>query len=558
MRVLLIYNNKPRLTFGFLPGPYGLESIRARLSSISIECDIVNPFLSRDPKEVIKKSIHNDTFLIGISLRNIDDALVLWDVAYSGGNIQTEFCLDDVKGILSLCRKFAPGVPIVLGGAPVLHMQERLLRYLTDDTLTYVSTEQDFVCHALKIVASQRNLFNAFDNSEKRHIPVIQREDIYFKYREEAAVRTFTGCPLSCSHCIEHVASKKIKRVDIMDVAYEIETVVKNYAGVKRIFFADSEVNLAGKNRTMALIKEIRSRQATRHIPLAGYFNPRPMSFNFLQSLLKNKVKVLLTVDHVSDTILSRNGKNFRKHHLETLVTFYRELGMELSFCLLLGQPGETRETVDEVLKFVEQIPDEIRGPIYFSPGLRVYPSTPIERLLMEGRLDSRWLIGNVDPIHPFIRPVIYCESWNPFELFGYIKKHGNGLIQPMNAYMCDVKGQNMNLLQAEFHNYHIGLAEMEKDKLSAWYSWSDIRPDAPFLSSRNRIDFLWERGLLALENGLPHNSLDDWLHLRTVLQNCKLTGIGIKKLEHNIKIAKHLLKSEEESKVTMNEQRMR
>jgi hypothetical protein len=543
MRVLLIYANKPRLTFGFLPGPYGLEIIRTQLTSVSIDCDIVNPFLSLYPKGVIENSVCEDTILIGISIRNIDDALVLWDLEHSGGKIQTVSCVDDVKEVLAWCRECAPNIPICLGGAAISHMPRNLLRYLSDGWNIHVDTEQQFVQRALNIATSKSNTSVFTEIFEGHYIPVVHRESIYFNFREEAAVRSYSGCPLFCSHCIEHVGTRKIKRIDIIDIAHEVEAVVENYTDVKRIFLADSEVNLAGENRASALIQEIRSREATKYMPLTGYFNPRPLSFDFLKLLSKSAVKVLLTIDHISDSVLSRNGKNFRKHHIETLVAWYRKLELELSFCILLGQPGETKETIDEVLHFVEWIPKEIRGPIYFSPGVRVYPGTPLERDLMDNKLDSRWLIGDIDPIHPFIKPVVYCESWNPFELFEYIQKRSGSLVLPMNSYMCNVKSQNMNILQEDFHNYHIGLASRESDKLSAWNAWSTVRAEAPFLSIRKRIDFLWERGRLALEQGLPSHSLYDWTQLQSLLREYNLIGIGLEKLEHNIGVAKHLLK---------------
>jgi len=544
MKVLLIYANKPRITFGFLPGPYGLEILRARLNSLSIESDIVNPFLSHDPKSLIEKSISPDTCLIGISLRNIDDALVLWDADSSGGKIQTVSSVEDAKDVLAWCRKYAPDVPVVLGGAAVLHMPEQLLTYLRTDDNIFVDSEHGFVKRALRIAFNKDGIGQAKRIIDTKHPENILRENVYFRFREEAAVRTYTGCPLSCSHCIEHVGSRVIRRAQVVDVANEVEAAVTNHSGVRRIFFADSEVNLAGECRTKELITEIRTRTATKNIPLAGYFNPRPMGFELLKYLSENRVKVLLTVDHVSNAILQRNGKNFRKRHLESLVIHHRELGLELSFCLLLGQPGETRESVDEVLRFVDSIPAEICGTIYFSPGVRVYPGTPLERQLSENKLDARWLHGTRELQHSFIKPVVYCESWDPFELFEYVSARSGGRIVPMNAYMHDTQGQTMHVLQEEFENYHIGLAEAQDNISAAWRAWSGIRTETPFLSGNKHIDFLWERGRLALENGAPDKSLSDWTYLQSLLVQHNTVGAGLEKLAHNIGVANQLLRT--------------
>jgi hypothetical protein len=540
MNVLLVYANRPRLTFGLLPGPYGLELLRARLARSGISATIVNPFLSPEPGRALEESIRDDTLAIGISMRNMDDALVLWDPQRAAGRLQTASCVDDTRDIIEWCHAVAPDVPIVLGGAPIMHMGEPLLAYLRNGANVYADSVEDFVRRVLA-AARARGMRPRDGASALLPAGPPAREDLYFRFRGEAAVRSFAGCPLACAHCIEHVAERRIQCEDVAHVATEAEAAVEAHSKIKRIFFADSEVNLAGERRTRALIDEMRGRAPLRDIPLAGYFNPRPMSFALLSFLAERNVKVLMTVDHVADTILARNGKNFRKRHLKEIVASYAALRMELSFCLLLGQPGETKETVDEVLDFVNDLPEEIRGPIYFSPGVRVYPGTPIERGLREGRLDKRWLVGEIDPLHPFISPVVYCESWDPFELYEYVSTRGGEHFRPMNSYMCDIAGEDMNVLQREFRDFHIGMAQMDGDPQSALRVWSDIRSDTPFLTPRMRVDFLWERGRLGLAGGQPQAALSDWLQLRGLLSRLDVFGVGAAKLTHNIGIAEQM-----------------
>lgn len=566
MHVLLVYANRPRITFGYLPGPYGLETIRSHVIRLPVECEIINPFLSLDPKACIRRAVRPDTALIGISVRNLDDALVLWNPASAQGQIQTESCIEDAKIVFQQLRDCAPQIPIVLGGAAFAHMPVRLLEYLGADVGFAGTPEDDFARLVAALVADRQTFHKTVESLPRvvfrdrgarsvdgavlpklnSQAPVLHREHIYFRFRPEAAVRTFAGCPLACSHCIEHVASRKIARSPLSTVADEIEGVIRRYPEVKRIFFADSEVNLAGEERTKALINEIRERAATREITLAGYFNPRPMSFELLKNLTQARCEVRLTVDHVSDAILSRNGKNFRNHHLRTLVSHYAKLGTELSFSLLLGQPGETRKTVEEVLRFIEAIPTSIRGTFYFSPGVRVYPGTPIERGLKEKQLDKRWLVGRVCPEHPFVNPVVYCESWDPFELFEYVQSRVGGLLKPMNAYLSNLDIRDKVLIDKEFQNYHIGLAAMDEDPSTSLMAWSRVRPDTPFLQLKQRIEFLWARGGLALGKGLAMGALADWTRLYALLRDYRIDGATLRKLKHNINVAQRMLKVEQ------------
>lgn len=54
---------------------------------------------------------------------------------------------------------------------------------------------------------------------------------------------------------------------------------------------------------------------------------------------------------------------------------------------LLLGGPGETRETVVESLEFVDSLPlDSVK----LSVGIRIYPNTPLaHRAIAEGKITA-------------------------------------------------------------------------------------------------------------------------------------------------------------------------
>jgi len=54
---------------------------------------------------------------------------------------------------------------------------------------------------------------------------------------------------------------------------------------------------------------------------------------------------------------------------------------------LMLGGPGETRETVLESLKFVDDLSLDL---MKLSIGIRIYPNTPLaERAIQEGKIAS-------------------------------------------------------------------------------------------------------------------------------------------------------------------------
>ena len=561
MHVLLIYPNKPRLSFGYVPAPYGLETLRAYLQGLPVECSIVNPFLSLDPAAAIRRALRPDTFLVGISIRNLDDALILWSPATASGEIQTESCIDDAKETIASCRAVAPWVPIVLGGAAFGHMPAELLDYLGIEIGFAGAAEADFA-HLVRAMAVEDRSFDAavaelgsavsrarsLERGKgakavlRRDVPVLQREAAYFRFQPEAAVRTYSGCPLSCAHCIEHAATRRIAASPIDRVADEVEGVVARYPEVSRVFFADSEVNLAGEKRALALVDAVRARKTCDKISLKCYFNPHPMSLRTLDGLARARCEVSLTVDHVADEVLARNGKNFRNRHLRALVEQHAALGIELSFSLLLGQPGESKATLDNVLRFVDWIPQSIRGPIYFSPGVRVYPGTPMARDLVAGRLDASWLVDGRPEAWSFVEPVVYCEGYRPRELFEYISERSGGRMMPMNGFLAEFAGDSKAIMDEEFRRYHVGLASLAEDDDASLRAWSAVRDDAPFLSFSKRVSLLWSRGNLALKKGQPEQALADWRRLRAILG--KRDGAVSEKLDHNLRVAEAITAS--------------
>lgn len=540
MSVLLLYPNRPRLTFGFMPGPYGLELLRHRLEAAGIESLILNPYLYDDPRAVLHEELTGQVTLVGLSVRNIDDALILSDGSGQDGTPQTVSAIDDVAQVLQWCREIAPSVPVVLGGAAVMHLPSVWSSQFGIPDRVVVENEHAFLERAL---AMSGGTGDGKPTPRTMTQPVrVRREQIYFRFRADAAVRSYAGCPLSCAHCVEHIGTRAVHRNAVEDVAEEVAFLGRSYPKLRRVFLADSEVNLVGETRTRAIIAAIRARPEAERLALTGYFNPRPLSRDLLSFLMQSRVHLSLTVDHVSDAVLARNGKNFRRHHLDELVGHYRDLGATLSFCLLLGQPGETRETVDDVLRFVDAIPDRICGKIYVSPGVRVYPETPLALGLANGTLDRRWLHGMEGLGNSRTPTPVYCESWGSQELLRYVTERSDGRIAPMNSYLAEMGQGTVAEARQSFEDFHVGLAEAARGKtVTARKRWKRIPADAPFLNGPQRREFLWQRGLLALQQEAPDEALCDWSALQRDLKAQNATGPGMQRLQHNIGLAQHL-----------------
>ena len=113
-----------------------------------------------------------------------------------------------------------------------------------------------------------------------------------------------------------------------------------------------------------------------------------------------------MTVDSACDVVLARNGKPFRRRHLDATVARVAAHGITLELGLIFGMPGETEETLAETVAWVHGLPASVE--VVYAAGARVYPGTPLaaaaaaepERVLRVGE-------GPLDP-------VAYCALGAP------------------------------------------------------------------------------------------------------------------------------------------------
>jgi radical SAM superfamily enzyme YgiQ (UPF0313 family) len=109
-------------------------------------------------------------------------------------------------------------------------------------------------------------------------------------------------------------------------------------------------------------------------------------------------------VDHSHPDMLEALGRQHGPEDLKRAVDATHRAGLPIMFDLLLGGPGETRETIREAIEFCREIEVPRVGT---NCGIRVYPGTALAREIMqqgplqenpnmEGRLE-----GNENLLYP-------------------------------------------------------------------------------------------------------------------------------------------------------------
>jgi radical SAM superfamily enzyme YgiQ (UPF0313 family) len=91
-------------------------------------------------------------------------------------------------------------------------------------------------------------------------------------------------------------------------------------------------------------------------------------------------VGVGITAESAADPVLEGLGKGFGADVVHRTAEIMGRHRLPCLWIFLLGGPGETPETVEQTLRFVERSLGP-RDAAFFNIGLRVYPGTPLEAI---------------------------------------------------------------------------------------------------------------------------------------------------------------------------------
>jgi len=131
-------------------------------------------------------------------------------------------------------------------------------------------------------------------------------------------------------------------------------------------------------------------------------------------------------VDHGDEGMLAALGRSHTAADLRRAAEIAREFGFSFMFDLLLGGPGESRETLRAVIDFMK----EIKPPrVGISLGVRVYPETPLgKKVRQEGvSLANPNLRGAVSNNHSLLQPIFYLSEHLGDDVSEYVAELTDG-----------------------------------------------------------------------------------------------------------------------------------
>jgi radical SAM superfamily enzyme YgiQ (UPF0313 family) len=385
MRVLLISANREEINM--LTWPLGLACVAAATQRAGHDVNLLDLIEANDPAVSLKQAVREfNPDVIGISVRNIDDQRME----------EPQFLLKEVREVIAVCRCLSEA-PIVLGGAGYSIFPESSLEYLGADMGIQGEGEKAFPA-LLKRIEEGLDfsgvpglyVFTAGPRGERVfawELDELPLPDIHLlsaaRHRDKEfwlPVQTRRGCPMNCSYCstavIEGCAIRKRSPEAVIKWLGECAA-----AGFRRFYFVDNTFNLPPSYARTLCSKLV---EANLDIAWRCILYPVKIDEELIRLMAKaGCVEVILGFESGHELILHGMNKRFKPEGVRHTSELLGKYGIRRMGFLLLGGPGETKESAQESLAFADSLNLEA---MKVSVGIRIYPYTALaDAALKEG-----------------------------------------------------------------------------------------------------------------------------------------------------------------------------
>lgn len=438
-RILMVNPNlmKPPIA------PLGLDYLHSKLQATGYEVRLLDLAFSSDVDKEIQHAVDDDYLFIGISLRNIDDSYFS----------SQDFCLQKSQEIINKIKDLSR-CPIVLGGVGFSIFPLQVMQYCNAEFGIYGDGELSLYMLArafhektgytsipgLFYKDRDNYKFNPAEYLDLDKMSLAQRalvdNALYFQEGAMVGFESKRGCDRQCIYCADPVAKGlKIRFRDPKDVAMELKGLLKK--GITHFHTADSEFNVP-EEHAKAVCRAIINQRLGDNIQWYAYCVPVPFS-DELANLMRQAgcVGIDFTVDSGNDTQLQRLGHLHRVNDIIRLTRLCHHYGFSFMFDLLLGGPGETRQTIKETLELMKDLEPTRVG---ISLGVRLYPDTPLGKMVKKQGVIRKnpHLQGTIDENPNMLRPVFYLSHELGDDIASYIEE----LIKGDSRFFFVSKGQ--------------------------------------------------------------------------------------------------------------------
>ncbi|MGC8659244.1 MAG: B12-binding domain-containing radical SAM protein [Desulfomonilaceae bacterium] len=386
MKVLMISVNAEEVYMS--TWPLGLACVTESVRASGHTVKFVDLMGADDLLGVTRESVENfNPDVIGISVRNIDSQKMT----------AQKFFPETARDIVACCKSITPA-PIILGGAGYSIYPESLLDYLQADMGIQGEGETPFVQAVERIgkgaslegvpglyisgrgMRGPRRFEKNLDDLPLPDVPwfagsVPKNGDFWMP------VQTRRGCPMGCSYCSTgSIEGRLLRKRSPRKVVEWLQRWCE--VNVDQFYFVDNTFNLP-PDYARTLCREM----------IASGLNPSWRCIIYPTGANENLVtlmaeagcrEVSVGFETGSTLILNSMNKKFTNDDVRYTCDILAKHGIRRMGFLLLGGPGETRETVMESLEFADSLNLE---SLKLTLGIRIYPQTSLAETAVRDKL---------------------------------------------------------------------------------------------------------------------------------------------------------------------------
>jgi radical SAM superfamily enzyme YgiQ (UPF0313 family) len=384
MKILLISANTVRVPYYIYP--LGLDYVAGAIEGRhTVKVADINLEKKTTPILDVIREFGPDA--IGLSLRNIDNT----DVHDARGFIQK------YRELIASIRSVS-AAPIILGGSGFTIFPRQLMAELKADYGIIGEGERlPLLLEAIEKGADPSGIAGVITGNGEEKIPPplddgFRRSfiggDIARFYTDRGGIlnlQTKRGCSYNCIYCtyphIEGSALRPVPADEVAATALRLEAM-----GGKYFFITDSAFN-CDYDHSAEVARAFKARGVS--IPWGAFIAPtRPPAGYYRLLRDAGMTHAEFGTESLSDAMLASYRKPFSVRHVLASHRAAVDAGLHVAHYLLLGGPGETRETLEETLRNAEGLD---RTVLFFFCGIRIYPHTRIyEIALAEGQITER------------------------------------------------------------------------------------------------------------------------------------------------------------------------
>lgn len=247
-----------------------------------------------------------------------------------------------------------------------------------------------------------------------------------------AAIRTAISCPFRCSFCGFPEHAGKYQTISVQAVESELD-IMSQIGKVKSIYFIDDTLNVP-ENRFKDILRMMIKNKY--NFKWHSYFRCQFADRETVELMKESGCEgVFLGIESGNQDILNNMNKSANLEKYMKGMELLREYEIITAASFIVGFPGETYETVQDTIDFIEETkPDFYRAQLWFCE-----PVTPIwrekEKYNIKGSqfkwkhktMDSKTAANLVEEIFLRVKNSVWVNQYN-FDVVGILHLLHRGL----------------------------------------------------------------------------------------------------------------------------------